>query len=166
MSEKTRFVVRKSLKSVVAQFVVYDASGDFTKVSVNSKELIKSGWKYSGSNMPSAYLVGYLCGLKAVKAGIKEAVFDTGILRVLSKSVMYAALKGCLDAGMKIPHDPKILPSEEDVAGKRIEAYAKLLLSEDKARYDRQFSGYIKNGVKPEEIMNAFKKIKEALSKK
>jgi large subunit ribosomal protein L18 len=166
LAEKPRFVFRKSLNSTVAQFVIYEASGDLTKVSVNSKELVKAGWNYSGSNMPSAYLVGYLCGLKAVKAGIKEAIFDTGLLRVLSKSVVYSALKGCVDAGVKIPHNAKILPSDDDVAGKRIQDYAKLLLSEDKPRYDRQFSGYIKKGVKPEEIMNAFKKIKEALSKK
>lgn len=165
-SGQIRFVVRFSLKNVVAQFVEYVPEGDKTLVLANSRELLKFNWNYSRSNMAAAYLVGYLCGLKAKKAGIKKAIFDTGLQIVIHKSSLFAALKGCLDAGLEIPCDKKTLPSEDVVSGKRIEEYAKLLLSKDKALYDKQFSSYLKNKVKPEEIVNIFNKTKGEIVKK
>ena len=33
------------------------------------------------------------------------------------KSRIYSALKGCIDAGLKVPHDPKIFPEEERIKG-------------------------------------------------
>ena len=77
-----RLVVRTSLRHVTVQVVEYNVDGDKTLVAVNSKELAKYGWKGHGRNISVAYLTGYLCGKKALKKDIKEAILDQG-LRVI-----------------------------------------------------------------------------------
>jgi len=55
-----------------------------------------------------------------MKKGINQATFDIG-LHVPSKgSKVFACLKGMVDAGMGIPHDKSILPSEDRIKGKHI----------------------------------------------
>ena len=49
------------------------------------------------SNIPAAYLTGYLCGLRARKKGIKKAVLDLGLERVVKGSRIFAALAGGLN---------------------------------------------------------------------
>ena len=53
--------------------------GDETLVSAHSKQLQKMGWKGATANTAAAYLTGYLCGKRALKAGITEAVLDIGM---------------------------------------------------------------------------------------
>ena len=48
------------------------------------------------------------------------AILDTGLNTSVKGSRIYASLKGMLDAGMKIPYDPKILPDERTVEGERM----------------------------------------------
>jgi len=49
---------------------------------------------------------------------VKEAVLDGGVSKPSSR--VFAVLKGCLDAGMKIPHSDKVLPVQERLDGKHI----------------------------------------------
>lgn len=116
-SKKPRLVVRKSLKNFSAQIIEYDPKGDKVVVSAHSRELIKLGWKGYRRNVPAAYLVGLLCGAKAKAKGIKEAVLDIGLYPSVKGSVLYAALKGVLDAGIEVPHDESVLPPEERLIG-------------------------------------------------
>ncbi len=111
-SMKPRLVVRKSLKNITAQLVEYGEAGDKVITSSNSRELVKLGWKHSRKNIPAAYLTGLLLGHKAKSKGMQEAILDMGHYKSVKGNVIYAALKGAVDAGLNVPHDSKMLPAE------------------------------------------------------
>ena len=162
MSNKYRFVARKSLKNLKASIVQFDPKGDKITVAVDSKALAKIGWKGDNGNLSSAYLIGYITGKKAQEKGIKEAVFDLGFNKSVKGSRLYAALAGAIDSGLKIPFDQEIIPSKERIAGEHIAKYAQLLKS-DKAKYEKQFSDYIKRGLPPEDLVRHFNEIKNKI---
>jgi large subunit ribosomal protein L18 len=118
-SGKTRLVIRKSLNNISVQFINYKPEGDYTIISTVSAELKKLGWNKTG-NVPAAYLTGLLAGKKAKEKKIEEAILDLGLQISTKGSRIYAALKGVLDAGVKIPHSKDILPSEDRIKGKHI----------------------------------------------
>ncbi len=124
-SRMPRLVIRKSLRNIIAQVIVYEQQGDRIIAAASSAQLKKLGWKSSGSNIPAAYLVGYLVGKKAKTSNIEEAVLDLGIYQQIKGSKLYAALKGAVDAGLNIPHDQSVMPSEERLHGKHIMEYRK-----------------------------------------
>ena len=66
-----------------------------------------------------------ICGYRAKKAGVGEAVFDLGLHTPVRGSNVFAVLKGALDAGMNIPHSESCFPSEDRVSGKLIAEYRK-----------------------------------------
>ncbi|MBL7100886.1 MAG: 50S ribosomal protein L18 [Nanoarchaeota archaeon] len=121
-SGKPRLVVRKTNKNVIVQLVQFNPESDKIVVSAHTNRLKKYGWKGANRNIPASYLTGLLCGLKAKKADVKEAVFDSGLHLMVKGSVIYAALKGALDAGLDIPHSKEVFPSEAALAGKHIES--------------------------------------------
>jgi large subunit ribosomal protein L18 len=105
------------------QLVVPKPEGDQTLVHADSTELGSYGYTGPTGNTPSAYLTGLLFGYKAQKAGYENAVLDMG-LQVSSKgSRVYAALKGIVDSGLDVPHDPKIFPDEPRIRGEEIKEY-------------------------------------------
>lgn len=159
LSNTPRLVIRCLTNSVNVQFIEYTKNGDRIITSSDSNELKKLGWKYSG-NIPAAYLAGYIAGIKAKKAKVKMAIIDTGLSLVLKKTRIFAAVKGAIDAGIEIPCSKDALPSEERCFGIDIENYAKLLLK-NKEQYQKKYSRYLTRNVKPEEIMNNVKKIKD-----
>ena len=119
-SDMPRGVVRISSKHVTVQLVDFDPKGDKVLVSAHSKELAKMGWKSNPSNTPSAYLVGLLAGMRAQEKKIDEAVLDIGLHAPIKGSKVYATLKGLVDAGIEIPHDPEVLPGEDRINGKAL----------------------------------------------
>lgn len=121
-----RLVVRKSLKNIIAQIIKYEPAGDKVLVSASSQELKKLGWKLSGSNLPAAYLVGYLIGKKAKDAKINESILDLGLYQPIKGSKLYSALKGAIDAGLIVPHDASVIPKQERIEGKHISEYKKI----------------------------------------
>jgi large subunit ribosomal protein L18 len=119
-SETTRLVVRPSNKHMTVQLVDYRKEGDLVVSMAHSKELAEFGWNYSTSNLPAAYLTGMLCGLRGAKKGVKTAILDIGLFPSIAGSKTYAALKGAIDAGLKIPADAVIFPNEKRVTGEHI----------------------------------------------
>ena len=119
-SNKPRLVIRKSLKNIVLQIVESKDAQDKIIISSHSHELKKFGWDYNLGNIPSAYLTGFSFGKKALKNNINEVIIDLGLQKAIPKSRLYSAIKGCIDAGLQIPHDSKIFPSEERIKGKHI----------------------------------------------
>ena len=115
-----RLTVRKSLKHMAVQIIRAQREGDYTLASSHSAELKQYGWNGSCSNIPAAYLTGYLCGLRAKKAGIEKAVLDVGVQRVVYGSRSFAALAGASDAGLDIPFSEEVLPSEKRRKGAHI----------------------------------------------
>nr|AJS12710.1 50S ribosomal protein L18P [uncultured archaeon] len=76
----------------------------------------------------------------------------------------HAVLKGVIDSGLKIPVNEEILPSEERVSGKHIQDYCSKIKGTD--NYNRQFSGYLKNKVNPDEITKNFEEVKRKIGAK
>ena len=162
MSNKYRFVVRKSLRTFMVSIVEYSPIGDKVVLTVSSKALSAVGWKGDSGNLSSAYLIGLIAGKKAVEKGIKEAILDLGLNTSVRGSRMYAALAGAVDSGLSIPHEPDVLPSKERISGEHIIKYAKLL-KEDQSKYNKQFSNYLKRGLAPEDAEKHFNEIKSKI---
>lgn len=121
-SNLPRAVVRASNKNISVQITSFDAVGDKVLSSAVSNELKKLGWEASTSNVPAAYLTGYLAGKRAIEKGIEKAVLDVGLHVPTKGSRIFASLKGLLDAGLQIPCGEEILPSDERIRGEHISA--------------------------------------------
>lgn len=132
-SRVPRLVVRVKNSLVVAQVVNYAEKGDQTVVNTTSLELKKHGYKGHLGNAAAAYLTGFLCGLKALKKKVNEAVLDTGLHSNVRGSNIYAALQGAVDAGLKIPHSPEAFVQERAL-GKHIEKHKNITLNIENIR--------------------------------
>jgi large subunit ribosomal protein L18 len=164
LGRRPRIVIRVSLKNIIVQFAEYSEKGDKVIESANSKEIEKKfGWKASRNNLPASYLTGLLAGKKAIKKGLKEAILDLGLVDSVKGSKIYAAVKGAIDAGLNIPLSKEILPDENAIKGMHIADYAKKLLQENKGKYEKMFSLYIKKGIKPEDLPKHFEEIKKKI---
>ncbi|MBN1677054.1 MAG: 50S ribosomal protein L18 [Candidatus Thermoplasmatota archaeon] len=115
-----RAVVRKSNRHVRVQFIGFTDKGDVVLASAVSTELEKMGWTGSGKSTPGAYLTGLLAGKRAADKGVEEAVLDIGLREPTKGAVVFAALKGILDAGIEIPHGEDVIPSDERLTGKHM----------------------------------------------
>ena len=93
-------------------------AGDKVIASAHSSYLLKKGWKGSRKSIPAAYLTGYLAGKKAIGNGAKDAILYTGTRRYTQR--MAAALKGVVDAGVKVPADPKTFPPDDRINGNHL----------------------------------------------
>ena len=161
LSKKLRLVARKTLRYIIAQIIKFAPRGDIVLTSAHSIELRKLyGWKASTDNTPAAYLTGLLAGLRAREKGITEVILDIGLHRATKGARVFAVLKGALDAGLKIPHSPEILPSEDRIRGEHIARWAKTLREENPEFYAKHFSQYLKNNLSPEELPKHFEEVK------
>lgn len=164
-SEKERIVVRPTTNNMTIQAVLFEENGDKVLITMQAKELKKIGWKYHLGNLPSSYLAGLYFGMLA-KAKIKGGIIDLGLRKITKGDRISAAIKGIVDSGLEIPHSESIFPDEKRLNGTTIAEYSKKL-SENKEKYEKQFSKYLKEGIKPENIQKDFEDAKKAiLSKK
>jgi large subunit ribosomal protein L18 len=116
-SGEPRAVVRRSARSISVQFVKYNPKGDEVIVCANGLELEKFGWNKSAANTQAAYLTGYLAGKRAKSVGVESAVLDIGLYSPTRGSKIFASLKGLIDAGVNVPHNENILPTQERITG-------------------------------------------------
>jgi large subunit ribosomal protein L18 len=123
LSKENRLVVRKSIRNVRIQLVIPNNEGDETLVSAISGELGKYGYEGSTSNTTAAYLTGLLFGNKALAEGYETGVLDIGLQSPSAGCKVYAALKGVVDSGMDIPHNPAVFPSDERISGDHVAEY-------------------------------------------
>ncbi|MEM2168402.1 MAG: 50S ribosomal protein L18 [Candidatus Bathyarchaeia archaeon] len=166
MSKIPRLVVRKSNRNFIAQVVMATVIGDVVIVSAHSHELRKRfGWLGSLNNLPAAYLIGLLCGLRAAAKGIKRAILDIGLHMPSRGAAVFAAMKGFIDAGVEVPYDETILPDESRMRGEHIAKYAELLVSTNMEKYTRYFSEYLARGLPPEKLPEHFETVKERILK-
>jgi len=163
ISGKPRLVVRNTLKNVIAQIIVAKPNGDEVLVSAHSRELKKYEWEVPGGNLPSAYLTGFLCGLKAKAQGIKEAILDIGLHSPSKGARVFAVLKGVLDAGIHVPHSEEKLPDEKRIEGEHIAKYAESLASNPE-EYQSKFSKYLEQKLPPKSLPKHFAKVKKEIS--
>ena len=113
-----RLVIRKTNRYIIVQLVETNIAQDKVIASASSRELIEKGWPKENSgrlkNMAAAYLTGFLL-VKKLKNPPKNAVLDIGMNRNIHGSRIYAALKGALEAGLNVSHNPDVLPSKERI---------------------------------------------------
>ncbi len=158
-SKKPRLITRASLKNITVQIAIAKPSGDEVLAAANSRELGKTyGWKAPTGNISSAYLTGYLCGLKAKAKGIKEAILDIGLIAPTKGAKVFAAMSGVVDAGVDVPHSEEKIVKER-MKGEHIAKYAKSL-GVGSEEYNAKFSKYIAQGVAPEKLPEHFTKVK------
>ncbi len=119
-SNLPRGVVRCSSRYIYVQLIDFDLKGDKVLASASSKELAKMGWTKGTSNTSAAYLAGFLAGKRAVDNKVKKAILDIGLHAPTKGTKVFAALKGMVDAGLDIPHDPEIIPDESRIKGEHI----------------------------------------------
>eukprot|EP00013_Stygamoeba_regulata_P025840 CAMPEP_0177645312 /NCGR_PEP_ID=MMETSP0447-20121125/9182_1 /TAXON_ID=0 /ORGANISM="Stygamoeba regulata, Strain BSH-02190019" /LENGTH=299 /DNA_ID=CAMNT_0019147787 /DNA_START=45 /DNA_END=944 /DNA_ORIENTATION=- len=104
------------------------------------------------------------------------ALLDVGLVRTTTGHRVFAAMKGAIDGGIDIPHsesrfvgfdrEGKKLDAEvlrKHIYGGHVADYMKHLSSENPDRYNKQFSRYIKDGVKPEGVEEIYKKAHAAI---
>jgi len=158
-----RLVARKTNKHIIAQIVEASIEGDRVLASAHSSELRKKfGWLGSLKNLPAAYLTGLLCGYRALKRNVKKAILDIGLQTPSKGARIFAVMKGCIDAGIEIPHGEEILPSEERIKGRHISDYASILSSTPEV-YSKRFSEYLSRGLRPENIVEHFSAVKKKI---
>ncbi len=116
-----RVVVRKTNKYVYLQVIEFDRNGDNVIAQANSRELEKLGWKRAKRNIPSAYLAGLLCGARAKKRNVGECILDIGFHTAVHGGICFAALKGVIDAGVKVPFEQDALPKDERIFGSHMD---------------------------------------------
>ncbi|MDS0256713.1 50S ribosomal protein L18 [Thermoplasmatales archaeon AK] len=115
-----RAVVRPTNKGILVQIVSYDPAGDKVEVTVTNRTLAKMGLTLTGNSTPVCYLAGYLAGNLAKNRKIKEAVLDSGRLKVIKGGRIAAALNGLVDSGLKVPHDKSIFPTKQRLNGQHL----------------------------------------------
>lgn len=160
LSKTPRLIVRSSLANMYLQVAEALLVGDKILASANSKNLASFGWRAPDGNIPAAYLTGYLLGKKAVSSGLGKTILDMGLVSTTKGSRVFAALKGASDAGLSVSHDKSILPPKERVEGEHIAEYAKKLQEADTTMYEKRFSKYRSNDLRPEELPKHFAQIK------
>jgi large subunit ribosomal protein L18 len=154
-------VARSSLKNTIAQIVVAKPIGDFVLASAHSRELVqKYGWKAATGNIPAAYLTGLLCGLKAKKANISEAILDLGLVSPTKGSKVFSTMSGVVDAGVVVPHNPEKIIKER-TRGFHIQDYAEGLGAPQ--GYAPKFSTLVAKGLDPAKFSDHFFAVREAI---
>lgn len=109
-SGTTRMVVRKTNSAIIVQFIDFAFNGDNTLVTVHSKKLTELFSWPAKRNIYTAYLAGLYAGSEAKKKKVTEFVLDIGLQRPTKGSVLFAALKGAVDAGLKTAYSEEMAP--------------------------------------------------------
>ncbi len=122
-SGKARLVVRKTNKFVIVQVVQLAEQGDKTVTSATSRQLAKYGFA-GKANTPSAFLTGLLVARAASKKGVTECVADFGKHAATKGSLLYAAVKGAMEGGLKIPVGEEVFPKQDRLEGKHVKSPA------------------------------------------
>ncbi len=164
-SGKPRLVIRVFNNSIIVQVVLPGEKGDIVVASSHSRELLRMGYKGHPANTPAGYLLGYLIAKKAREKGVEEAVADIGFHTPVKGSIVFAVIKGAVDGGLDVPHSEEILPSEERVKGEHIASYARELREKDGNLYERQFGGYLKRGLQPEDLPSHVEELLKRIEK-
>jgi len=125
VSGSPRLIVRKTNKNIIVQVAVYSENGDNVIATTNSTELKKLGWNNATGNLPASYLTGLLAGKKAISKKMTSAIVDLGLQTPAKGTRLFAAVKGAIDAGLKIPCSEDAFPTEDRIKGKHIAGFNK-----------------------------------------
>ena len=118
MGKRDFVTVMISNENTQVQILKPEMAGDRVVASAHSRYLLGKGWKGSRKSVPAAYLTGYLAGKKALGKGASDAILYTGTRRYTQR--MAAALKGVIDAGLKVPADAETFPPDTRINGEHL----------------------------------------------
>ena len=118
MSKRDFISINVTNENTQVQILKPEIPGDKVIASAHSRFLLKDGWKGSRKNIPAAYLTGYSVGKKALSKGTSDAIVYSGTRKYTQR--MAAAVKGIIDAGIKVPSDEETFPSEERINGEHL----------------------------------------------
>lgn len=94
-----------------------------------------------------------------------KVLLDVGLTRTTTGARVFGALKGAVDGGLDIPHNPKRFPADKTTKGKfsskqlrryiyggHIADYMTFLQDKNPDKFKRQFGNYIKAGKGPKDL--------------
>jgi len=191
-SPKYRLVVRFSNRDITCQIAYATLQSDRILSAAYSHELSRYGVKGGLTNYSSAYATGLLLARRTLqKLGLDKlylgqekpdgkvfnvknvdgqrrpfhVLLDVGLNRTTTGSRVFAALKGAVDGGLQIPHNPRRFVGfnsetkkfdagvlRKHIFGVHVANYMKILKESEPEKYEKAFSRYVKNGVKPDDI--------------
>lgn len=101
---------------------------------------------------------------------------DVGLARTTTGARLFGAMKGAVDGGLEIPHSTKRFPGydaeskefnaevhRDHIFGKHVADYMRQLADDDEDAYKKQFSQFIKNGVKADGVESMYTKAHAAI---
>jgi large subunit ribosomal protein L18 len=80
-------------------------------------------------------------GKIALSKGVKETVLDIGLYTSTKGGRMYAFAKGAIDAGLNVPCNEEMFPSEDRIKGLHISEEVAKNFEEVKKNIEVMFSG-------------------------
>jgi len=99
-----------------------------------------------------------------------KALLDVGLARTTTGARVFSVMKGALDGGINIPHSvkrfagyssesKKLVPEQlkKYIFGGHVADYMKKLQQEDAAAYQKQFSRFVKAGIKAGDLEGIYK---------
>ena len=118
MGHRDFITVQISNENTQVQIIHPELAGDKVIASAHSRFLIEKGWKGSRKNIPASYLTGYFAGKRAIENGTNSAILYSGTRQYTQR--MAAALKGVIDAGLKIPANEETFPPSDRINGEHL----------------------------------------------
>lgn len=116
--------------------------------------------------------------VEAVEDGRRPfcALLDVGLARTTTGARIFAVLKGATDGGLDVPHSEKRFAGYDEekkalkpevlrkyIFGGHVSDYMTKLQETDEARYKKQFSQYIANGIGPKQVAEVYAKVHAAI---
>lgn len=101
--------------------------------------------------------------------GAFRCFLDVGLARTTTGARIFGAMKGAVDGGLNIPHSVKRFPGysaesksfnaevhRAHIFGLHIAEYMRTLEEEDNEAFKRQFSRYIRLGIRADDVSNLY----------
>ena len=82
-------------------------------------------------------------------------MLDIGLHTPAKGSRVFAVLRGAVEAGLKVPHSPEILPDDSRIKGEHIASYYEMR--------PELFTEYERRGLKPTDLPKHVEEVKEAI---
>ena len=108
--------------------------------------------------------------------GAFRCFLDVGLARTTTGARVFGAMKGAVDGGLNIPHSVKRFPGysaetksfnadvhRAHIFGQHVADYMRSLEEEDEESFKRQFSRYIKLGIRADDLEDIYKKAHQAI---
>ncbi|XP_014087556.1 large ribosomal subunit protein uL18 [Bactrocera oleae] len=108
--------------------------------------------------------------------GAFRCYLDVGLARTTTGARVFGAMKGAVDGGLNIPHSVKRFPGynaeaknfnadvhRAHIFGQHVADYMRTLEENDEESFKRQFSRYIKLGIRADDLETIYKKAHQAI---